>query len=121
MSEIFKTKVVAIGPEAVGMIEGANMLILFGEGAPADLAEFCFTIDSKDLTGTIRPGSKFVIGNQEYPITAIGEVVEKNLRNLGHISVNFDGSTEGSLPGTLHVKAEVLPTLDEGTIVKIIE
>ncbi|MHC5865626.1 PTS glucitol/sorbitol transporter subunit IIA, partial [Streptococcus pyogenes] len=43
MSVIFETKVVAIGPEALGMIEGANMLILFGEEAPADLAEFCFS------------------------------------------------------------------------------
>ena len=30
MSKIFETKVVAVGPEAQGMIKGANMLILFG-------------------------------------------------------------------------------------------
>lgn len=55
MSVIFETRVVAIGPEALGMIEGANMSTPFGEGAPADLAEFCFTIN-KDLKGSIPVG-----------------------------------------------------------------
>lgn len=120
MSVIFETKVVAIGPEALGMIEGANMLILFGEGAPEDLAEFCFTIDNKDLKDRIHVGGRLLIDQQEFPITAVGDVVEKNLRNLGHISIHFDGSTEGSLPGTLHVQAEKLPILQEGTIIQLI-
>ena len=120
MSVIFETKVVAIGPEALGMIEGANMLILFGEGAPEDLAEFCFTIDNKDLKDRIHVGGRLLIDQQEFPITAVGDVVEKNLRNLGHISIHFDGSTEGSLPGTLHVQSEKLPILQEGTIIQLI-
>lgn len=119
MSNIFETKVVAIGPEALGMIEGANMLILFGEDAPADLAEFCFTIDNKNLTGPILVGGKLMFDDQECVITAVGDVVEKNLRNLGHISVNFDGSTEGSLPGTLHVHVDHLPSLHQGTLIRL--
>lgn len=97
---------VAIGPEALGMIEGANMLILFGEGAPADLAEFCFTIDNKDLKGSIPVGGNSGLTNLRFVITAVGNVVEKNLRNLGHISIHFDGSSAGSLPGTLHVEGK---------------
>ncbi|CQR23653.1 PTS system sorbitol-specific enzyme IIA [Streptococcus varani] len=119
MSVIFETKVVAIGPEALGMIEGANMLILFGEEAPADLAEFCFSIDNKNLNGPIQVGGKLIIDNQEFVITAVGDLVEKNLRNLGHISVNFDGSADVSLPGTLHAQADCLPTLEKGTIIKM--
>lgn len=119
MSIIFETKVVTIGPEALGMIEGANMLILFGEGAPDDLAAFCFIIDNKDLRGTIPVGGKLMIDQSTFLITAVGEVVEKNLRNLGHISIHFDGSTDGSLPGTLHVQAETLPVLDKGSIIQI--
>ena len=42
MEKIFDATIVQVGPEAESMIEGANMFILFGEGAPADLAEFCF-------------------------------------------------------------------------------
>ncbi|MGT2910142.1 PTS glucitol/sorbitol transporter subunit IIA [Streptococcus cameli] len=119
MSTIFNTQVVAIGPEAAGMIEATNMLILFGEGAPVDLAEFCFTIDNKELTGTISVGSTLRIDGASYPITAVGDVVEKNLSNLGHITINFDGSAEGSLPGTLHVQADTLPTVSEGSLITI--
>ncbi|HEM6083741.1 TPA: PTS glucitol/sorbitol transporter subunit IIA [Streptococcus suis] len=120
MSTIFNTTVTAIGPEAEGMIEVANMLILFGEGAPADLAEFCFTINNKDLSGAIQIGGTVLIDELAFPITFVGEVVEKNLKNLGHITISCDGSTEGSLPGTLHVSANHLPKLTLGTSVKII-
>ncbi|MGT2833490.1 PTS glucitol/sorbitol transporter subunit IIA [Streptococcus halotolerans] len=119
MTTVFQTTVTTIGPEAEEMIEGANMLILFGEDAPADLAEFCFTIDNKNLAGPIQPGGVVLIDNLSYPITSVGKVVEKNLSNLGHITIAFDGSEESSLPGTLHVSAEQLPTLAKGTIVKI--
>ena len=37
-----------MGPEAQNMIQDANMLILFGEEAPGDLAEYCFKIDNKN-------------------------------------------------------------------------
>lgn len=121
MSKVFETKVVAVGPEAQGMIAGADMLILFGEGAPADLAEFCFAIDNKNLTGSIHTGGKVVIDGQEYPITAVGNVVETNLGNLGHITISFDGSTEGSLPGTLHIDAPNKVAVKEGTIVQIFD
>lgn len=121
MPTIFETTVTAVGPEAQGMLEGANMIILFGEGAPADLAEYCFTIDNKNLSGSIRPGGTVLINDKSFPITAVGEIVEKNLNNLGHITIAFDGSKEGSLPGTLHVSAEELPDLNTGTLVKIID
>ncbi|MDY4761634.1 PTS glucitol/sorbitol transporter subunit IIA [Streptococcus thoraltensis] len=120
MSTIFKTTVIAIGPEAEGMIEGANMLILFGKGAPSDLAEFCFTINNKELAGTIQTGGTVYIDELAFPITFVGELVEKNLQNLGHITISFDGSTAGTLPGTLHVSAKSLPKLSIGTSVRIV-
>ena len=58
------------------MIQDANMLILFGEEAPEDLAEYCFKIDNKNLLGAILEGGKLV-DSQEYSITAVGNVVEK--------------------------------------------
>lgn len=118
MSKIFETRVMAVGPEAQAMIEDANMLILFGQGAPADLLEFCFTIDNKNLTGSLKNDGRVLIDAQEYRITAVGNVVEKNLKNLGHITISFDGSKETTLPGTLHVEGPTLPQLSQGTIVQ---
>lgn len=75
MVKIFETKVTAVGMEADSMIDNANMLILFGEGAPADLAEFCYTIDNKSLSGAIHEGSILSINQIDYKVTSIGSVV----------------------------------------------
>lgn len=121
MKKIFEAKVIQVGPEAQNMIQDANMLILFGEEAPEDLAEYCFKIDNKDLLGSIQKGGKLVVDSEEYLITAVGNVVEKNLTGLGHITISFDASEEGSLPGTLHVAAEKEVVIAQGTTIQIFE
>ena len=47
MKKIFEAKVIQVGPEAQNMIQDANMLILFGEEAPGDLAEYCLRLITK--------------------------------------------------------------------------
>ena len=121
MKKIFEAKVIQVGPEAQNMIQDANMLILFGEEAPEDFAEYCFKIDNKDLLGSIQKGGKLVVDSEEYLITAVGNVVEKNLTGLGHITISFDASEEGSLPGTLHVAAEKEVVIAQGTTIQIFE
>ena len=121
MKKIFEAKVIQVGPEAQNMIQDANMLILFGEEAPEDLAEYCFKSDNKDLLGSIQKGGKLVVDSEEYLITAVGNVVEKNLTGLGHITISFDASEEGSLPGTLHVAAEKEVVIVQGTTIQIFE
>ncbi|EJO19765.1 putative PTS system, glucitol/sorbitol-specific, IIA component [Streptococcus sp. BS35b] len=121
MKKIFETKVIQVGSEAQNMIQDANMLILFGEEAPEDLSEYCFKIDNKNLLGSILEGGKLVVDNQEYSISSVGNVVEKNLTGLGHITISFDGSKEGSLPGTLHVVAEKAVVIEKGSTIQIFE
>ena len=121
MKKIFETKVIQVGSDAQNMIQDANMLILFGEEAPEDLSEYCFKIDNKNLLGSILEGGKLVVVNQEYSISSVGNVVEKNLTGLGHITISFDGSKEGSLPGTLHVVAEQAVVIEKGSTIQIFE
>ena len=121
MKKIFETKVIQVGSEAQNMIQDANMLILFGEEAPEDLSEYCFKIDNKNLLGSILEGGKLVVDNQEYSISSVGNVVEKNLTGLGHITISFEGSKEGSLPGTLHVVAEQAVVIEKGSTIQIFE
>ncbi len=118
---VFETTVTKVGPEASNMITDAGMFILFGEGAPEDLAEFCFTHSSKAVNGPIQKGGYVVIDDQEYLITAVGSVVEQNLANLGHITVSLDGAGEPTLPGTLHIQAPSAPQIGVGTVIQIFE
>ncbi|WP_373773867.1 PTS glucitol/sorbitol transporter subunit IIA [Streptococcus ferus] len=120
MEKIFDTTVIAIGPEAPAMISDANMLILFGAEVPEDLAEYCYKIDNKDLSGQIAKGGQLKVGEHIYPITAVGAVVDQNLKALGHITISLDGSSEESLPGTLHVQGDNNLTISEGTRIQIL-
>ncbi|AXQ77841.1 PTS sorbitol transporter subunit IIA [Streptococcus chenjunshii] len=121
MTKIFEATVLAVGPEAPGMITDANMLILFGEEAPDDLAEYCYKIDNKNVTGPIQVGGRLVVDGVNCAITAVGNVVEKNLQGLGHITVSLDGSEQGSLPGTLHVAPQTEIKLKEGSVIQLFD
>ena len=46
-----------------------------------------------------------------FNITAVGEIAEKNLANLGHITVSFNGLTGPTLPGTICVEKKEMPRL----------
>ncbi|HBH6790719.1 TPA: PTS sorbitol transporter subunit IIA, partial [Enterococcus faecium] len=62
---------------------------------------------------------KLCFDKQMYVITAVGDVVQTNLNELGHITIKFDGSHEPELPGTMYVEDKEMPHLRKGTIIKI--
>ena len=72
----------------------------------------------------IKPGDIYKIGNAEFKIVKVGSEVQKNLMNLGHITIKFDGGAGDVLEGSLHVEAKPIPEIkpgDELAIYKIDE
>lgn len=119
MSTIYKNNIKSIGC-AVESFEDQEMFILFGDNAPDTLKDFCYCIDVLPVSETIKVGQNLAIDNNEYKITAIGNVAEKNLVNLGHITIVFDGATEASLPGSIYVEKKEVPKLVVGSEISII-
>ncbi|MFZ1412862.1 MAG: PTS glucitol/sorbitol transporter subunit IIA [Micropruina sp.] len=117
MSTIFTTTVQGIGSEAA-MFAEQGMYILFGDNAPAALAEFCYTIVMNPTTEDITTAHWLILDGVSYPVTAVGGLVRKNLDGLGHITVNFDGAPTPSLDGTLHVSGTA-PALVVGSTITI--
>ena len=117
MTVIYQTTITRIGQSAADALSD-QMLITFREGAPADIEDFCFLHCHGELNGHLQPGAQFELGEQRYPVTAVGSVVEENLRELGHITVCFDGITEAKFPGTVHVAGPVPSTIVPGCILK---
>ncbi|MGX7075634.1 MULTISPECIES: PTS glucitol/sorbitol transporter subunit IIA [Globicatella] len=111
---IYQTKVVNIGSEAKMFIE-EKMVVLFGENAPAELADYTFNIIVNPLDGEIEPGMKLRINNQEYIVTAVGNAVKKNLEDLGHITIRFTGEKVAELAGTLYVEDKQIDDIQIGT------
>ncbi|MFD2617585.1 PTS glucitol/sorbitol transporter subunit IIA [Terrilactibacillus laevilacticus] len=118
MSTIYENKIQSIGEMAKEFFS-EKMLILFGNEAPDGLKDYCFGIDVKPLNGDIKVGNKVFFNNQSYDITAVGNLVQKNLVELGHITMKFDGSESPELAGTLYLENKEVPDIDLGTKIEI--
>ncbi|WP_151995062.1 PTS glucitol/sorbitol transporter subunit IIA [Buttiauxella massiliensis] len=113
MQTIYMTTITHIGQHAREALED-NMLITFREGAPADIQDFCFIHNPGPLTGTLRPGISFELNGQHYDVTAVGDVAQQNLQELGHITLRFDGGVLPEYPGTVHVKGPLPEGIEPG-------
>lgn len=108
MNTVFQTVFTRIGDNAPEALT-EDMMITFREGAPEDIESFCFIHQHGDLHGELRAGDTLMLSDTRYPITAVGSVATQNLRELGHITIRFDGAGEAEFPGSLHV-AGTTPT-----------
>jgi len=114
----YSTIINKIGPEVESFLD-EKMLILFGDNAPDELAEFCLTINVNEVEGDIVAGDTLQLGENTYTVTAVGDAVKQNLAALGHITLKFDGSTTAELPGTLYLEDSELQPVEVGTEIKI--
>ncbi len=117
---IFHTEVIELGEQVEAFFE-EGMFVLFGENVPDTLKDFCYFIDSKDVDGTMKAGDRLNIDGNSYEITSVGEIAQKNLENLGHLTVVFNGAKEAGLPGSICVEAKPMPKLIMGSKISIEE
>nr|WP_314263288.1 PTS glucitol/sorbitol transporter subunit IIA [uncultured Moellerella sp.] len=118
---IYRFQVVQIG-DYVAEYLTENKIILFASPVPQDIADYCVVHQASKLTVRLEPGQKLCINQSEYLISAIGEVASENLRQLGHITLNFDGATKAELPGMVHLLGtppKVINLRDEFAIYQI--
>jgi PTS system glucitol/sorbitol-specific IIA component len=122
MQIIYKTKVVKLG-SLVESFKSEKMMILFNENAPEELVDYCVLHEGNQLQDLVKIGDIFQINQRKYKIVFVGKQVQKNLQDLGHITLRFNNNQEGeSLEGSLYL--EDLPigaiTLgDELTIIRV--
>jgi|SRR5699024_5890702 len=110
---MFKAKILEIGP-LVPDFKEENLLVLFGKSAPPELREFSVIHDSeKQSKNVIKKEGILRIGNDKYTIRKVGDEANKNLYELGHLSIYF-GENNGQevLPGAILVTPNVFPDLE---------
>lgn len=114
MKTVYESTFIAVGSSARESLDD-NFIITFGEGAPQDVADYCFIHRTEvNEGGAFDAGSVLAIGEKEYPVTAVGSVARENLRDLGHITVRFDGAAEAEFPGTIHVAGSTPASIEPG-------
>ncbi|MEG0254677.1 MAG: PTS glucitol/sorbitol transporter subunit IIA [Vagococcus sp.] len=109
--------VMSIGEEAINSQE--PLLILFNETATEELRKFSIIqrFKTKELK-EISVGDYVSFDEQKYKVTKVGPLANKNLEEMGHVSMVFkEVDKEHSLDNALYLEPHVLPNITEETIV----
>ncbi|HCX64294.1 MAG TPA: PTS sorbitol transporter subunit IIA [Eubacteriaceae bacterium] len=115
----YNVKITEIGDIALDFLS-ENMLIIFNNNAPKELAEMSVMHEIKELGSDVEVDDLIEIGGKEYMVTAVGGEANSTLRKMGHCSFKFDGETEAQLPGTIHLKGDGNPEITVGGYITII-
>jgi PTS system glucitol/sorbitol-specific IIA component len=110
----YATTVTAVG-EQVPEFVGQGLLIWFAEGAPEELHFFAVLHRPTVTTGGVRPGDVVRIDDTAFRVTAVGEVANDNMVNLGHMDLKANGADEAPLPGDICLEELPLPEPRPGT------
>ncbi len=102
---LYSLRITAVG-EYVEYSLRELRLILFSDAVPDDIASYCAVHQASELTAELSPGQQMKLNDKNYRVTAVGRVATANLRQLGHITLNFDGADIAELPGTVHLYGE---------------
>ena len=108
MKVIYENQVKACGM-AVEEFKDAGMFIIFGDNAPDEIKDYCYSVSVNPING------------EEFKITCVGPEAPVTLKGLGHCTVSFTGLTEPELLGTIYVEAKPMPDMGIGTVIQIIE
>jgi PTS system glucitol/sorbitol-specific IIA component len=118
MSKKYTATITFIGPYAKEFL-AEQIIVLFGQNAPEELAEFALLHDGVELSAPFTAGDTVTIGEQAFEILAVGEVANDNLANLGHLVLKFNGDREVEMPGDVCLEAVPLPEVTIGTVITI--
>lgn len=118
-NKIYQSTVKYIGDFANDALTD-GMLITFKEGVSSDLADYCFIHSHDKLLNDLEVGQTLELGGYSYKISAVGEVATTNLRELGHITLRFDGAHSAELPGSVHLVGDVPSKFGVGDTITIL-
>ena len=101
MTDYLRSIVSAIGPDVADLLEG-GVLILFGDGAPPELAEVS-VLHKVTFAGAEapKPGVRLALGDLEAEITGIGPLAWAKICDIGHVVISFNGKDNPDRPGEL--------------------
>ena len=119
MKVIYENQVKALG-SCVEEFKEANMFIIFGDNAPEELQDYCYSVSVNPINGTIAAGQTIRFDDASYTITAVGSEAPVTLAGLGHCTMNFSGQTEVELPGPIYIENKPLPEIKVGTVIQIL-
>ena len=110
-------EITGMGELALDLL-GNDMLIIFNENAPPELAELSILHTQGELFDNVAPGDTLLICDQVYSVVEVGHEANYTLRELGHCSIKF-GTGKEALPGYIVVSETDKPEIKTGGTIEI--
>lgn len=109
----YKTKITKLG-KSVAEFSEQNILIVYNENAPAELAELSVLHTIAAMSRDVRVEDVVVIGDKDYVVTAVGDEVNHTMATMGHCTLSFNGADTAKLPGHLELAGSGMPNIKPG-------
>ena len=114
----YKSKVTALG-EMVAEFLADNLVIIFNDNAPSQMAECSVLHTIEKMNGIIEIGDQITIGKNVFSVTAVGEEANKTFLELGHCTLRFTGNDCVQLGGEVELKGNGTPEIEIGDVITI--
>lgn len=121
----YKTIISRIGIEVESLLEGGG-LILFADGAPAELAEISILHRVEHISACAPPiGAVLRIGENSAVVTAVGPGAWHKVSELGHVVITFNGALADERPGVICASkidcAALFTGMQSGTVIELVD
>ena len=118
----YKTKVVGVGGQVASFLSAGKMLVMFDDSMVLpELRDISVLHSGNQINDIIKPGNIFKIVDTEFKVIKVGNDVQNNLKNLGHVVVKFDGGKGELLEGSIHDEDKPIPKIQVGDEISILE
>ena len=120
----YNTKVVGVGGQVANFLSAGKMLVMFDDSMVLpELRDISVLHSGNPISDNdiIKSGDIVKIVNTEFKIIKVGNDVQKNLKNLGHVVIKFDSGTGELLEGSIHVEDKPIPKIQVGDEIAIVE
>lgn len=119
MSTQFKAKIANVG-QSVDRFLGEKLLLVFSNAdVMSEVKNYSVLITEIDFPGHIEPGQCLCISGECFEITAVGDIAEKNLRTINHVTFKANGAKEAEIPGTIYLEDKAFPEIKQNTWIEI--
>lgn len=119
----YHSEITGWGEEALFFLseKEMNFIIIFNDGAPAELAEISVLHKPAPILVDLAVGDTVVLCEKVFTITAIGDEARQTLKELGHCTLSFKGGAEPERPGCIMLEGEELVAQDftVGSLIEI--
>ncbi len=116
--QIYSSEIVRIGDQAKLFLD-EGIIVFFGDNAPEELQDFAVIHKLEQIYGEIVIGTKINLSDSNLEVVSVGPVANENFKNLGHLVLKMDSSTEEAQLGDVKCTFDKKPNIEIGDILRI--